>query len=495
MKLWQQVLIGLVSGILVGYLGNKNYLDIEMVKSFKILGTVFMNLIKMVIIPLIIFALLSGITSINGEGNFTRVAVKGFSAYILTAMFAVIIGIVAGKIMEPGKGIDLTQMVVESQSKNSADFQKVASIAQNKKTASEFILDLIPTNPFKSIVEEKYLQIIVFVIFISLIYSISIKISSKSMTILLSLMILIHSMDIGTQLISQRNLKFSEPYFSSLINPAWGEIGDCYEKIRIYPPSMAPDNYYDFVNLAYQQDLSINTGRFGRGSEVSINNAYEKMHSDFIYSSLDVDSFYIFTTSPFVNPEIINFHKRQAIFSLNNLSGWGEMDGHTFLAPNLKNCENVNGIRFAIKTLGADPSIEYRGEDLYFGLGQNSNRYILSGFSPLQEWGVWSVGNMSSIVLNLKDDYKPSNISINGKSFPNNKKVNKIGIFVNEKFLGNCAFNDDISTCDLPLDILDHKNTILKIDFIPGETLGLNNLDSTGIEYPAGIGLISLALN
>jgi len=169
MKLWQQVLIGLISGIFVGYLGNKNYLDIEIVKSFKILGTIFMNLIKMVIIPLIIFALLSGITSINGEGNFTRVAVKGFSAYILTAMFAVIIGIVAGKLMEPGKGINLTQMVVESQSKNSADFQKVSSITQNKKTASEFILDLIPTNPFKSIVEEKYLQIIVFVIFIGLI--------------------------------------------------------------------------------------------------------------------------------------------------------------------------------------------------------------------------------------------------------------------------------------------------------------------------------------
>ncbi len=169
MKLWQQVLIGLIAGIFFGYLGNKNYLDIEMVKSFKILGTIFMNLIKMVIIPLIIFALLSGITSINGEGNFTRVAVKGFSAYILTAMFAVIIGIVAGKLMEPGKGINLTQMVAESQSKNSADFQKVSTITQNKKTASEFILDLIPTNPFKSIVEEKYLQIIVFVIFIGLI--------------------------------------------------------------------------------------------------------------------------------------------------------------------------------------------------------------------------------------------------------------------------------------------------------------------------------------
>ena len=349
------------------------------------------------------------------------------------------------------------------------------------------------TSTFRS--TGRFAWLIVFVIFIWLIYSISLKISTKSMTILLSLMILFHSVDINRQLTSQRNLKFSEPYLSDLISPAWREIGNCYKKIRIYPPSMAPDNYYDFVNLAYQQDLSINTGRFGRGSEVSINNAYEKMHRDFIYSSLDVDSFYIFTTSPFVNPEIINFHKRQAIFSLNNLSGWGEMDEYTFLAPNIRNCESVTEIGSAIHTFGADPSIKYRGENLYFGLGQNSNKYILSGFSPLQEWGVWSVGNISSIVLNLKDDYKPSSISINGKSFPNNKKFNSIEIFINEKFLGNCVFNDDFSTCNLPLDILDQKNTILKIDFKPTETLGLNNLDSAGIEYQVGIGLVSLALN
>jgi uncharacterized membrane protein len=340
----------------------------------------------------------------------------------------------------------------------------------------------------------RFAWLIVFVIFISLIYSISLKISSKSMTILLSLMILIHSIDIGTQLISQRNLKFSEPYLSGLNNPAWDEIGDCYENIRIYPPSMAPDNYYDFVNLAYQQDLSINTGRFGRGSEVSINNAYEKMHQDFIYSSLDTDSFYIFTTSPFVNPEIIDFHKRQAIFSLNNLSGWGELDGFTFLAPNLRNCENVSGLNSAINTLGSDSSTKYEGENLLFGLGQNSNKYILSGFSPLQEWGVWSVGNKSSIVLNLKDDYKPSTLSINGKTLSKNTDFNSIKIFTNEIYLGECSFGVNLSTCNLPMRDFSPKSTILKIDFKPAETIGLIDLDPSGAEYQVGLGLISLTL-
>jgi Na+/H+-dicarboxylate symporter len=68
MKLWKQVLIALALGIIAGLTLEK-----EVAKELKIFGTIFMNLIKMVIVPLIIFALLSGITSISGEGNFTRV--------------------------------------------------------------------------------------------------------------------------------------------------------------------------------------------------------------------------------------------------------------------------------------------------------------------------------------------------------------------------------------------------------------------------------------
>ena len=100
MKLWQQVLIGLILGIISGIvLGEKS-------AGLKIFGTIFINLIKMVIVPLIFFALLAGITSMNGQGNFTRVGLKGFSAYILTAIFAVVIGLTAGTVFHPGAGVD-----------------------------------------------------------------------------------------------------------------------------------------------------------------------------------------------------------------------------------------------------------------------------------------------------------------------------------------------------------------------------------------------------
>jgi Na+/H+-dicarboxylate symporter len=89
MKLWKQVLVGLVLGIAAGaYFGEAS-------ANLKILGTIFINLIKMVIVPLIFFALLSGITSIAEGHDITKISIKGFLGYISTAVFAVIIGLIS----------------------------------------------------------------------------------------------------------------------------------------------------------------------------------------------------------------------------------------------------------------------------------------------------------------------------------------------------------------------------------------------------------------
>jgi Na+/H+-dicarboxylate symporter len=154
MKLWQQVLIGLFLGIVAGLvLGEK-------AASLKIFGTIFISLIKMVIVPLIFFALLSGITSMNGHGNFTRVGIKGFSAYILTAIFAVTIGLSAGIIFQPGVGVDL-HSILETDGAQAA----IPAATREAPTISQFLIDLIPTNPIKAMASDNFLQIIIFSIF------------------------------------------------------------------------------------------------------------------------------------------------------------------------------------------------------------------------------------------------------------------------------------------------------------------------------------------
>ncbi len=152
MKLWQQVIIGLILGIIAGL-----YLKEDAV-NLKIFGTIFINLVKMVIVPLIFFALLSGITSMSGEGNFTKIGIKGFASYILTSVFAVLIGLAAGTIFEPGAGIDLNSIL-----KGGVETATVAK--KTPPTISEFLLGLIPTNPIRSMTEDNFLQIIIFSIF------------------------------------------------------------------------------------------------------------------------------------------------------------------------------------------------------------------------------------------------------------------------------------------------------------------------------------------
>ncbi len=153
MKLWQQVLVGLILGVISGIvLGEK-------AAGLKIFGTIFINLIKMVIVPLIFFALLSGITSMHGQGNFTRVGLKGFASYILTAIFAVIIGLTAGIVFHPGTGVDL-HMILETSGQATA-----ATATKAPPTITEFLLGLIPTNPINAMANDNFLQIIIFSIF------------------------------------------------------------------------------------------------------------------------------------------------------------------------------------------------------------------------------------------------------------------------------------------------------------------------------------------
>jgi Na+/H+-dicarboxylate symporter len=151
MKLWQQVLVGLLLGIFAGAtLG-------PLAEPLKIFGTIFISLIKMVIVPLIFFAILSGITSMTSQSNFTRVGIKGFASYLVTAAFATAIGLTAGTIFAPGVGIDLHSALETSAASS--------SVIKSPPSISDFLLGLIPVNPLNAMVSDNFLQIIVFSIF------------------------------------------------------------------------------------------------------------------------------------------------------------------------------------------------------------------------------------------------------------------------------------------------------------------------------------------
>lgn len=149
LNMWQQVVLALILGVLTGYIWG------EQVEGFKILGTIFFKFIKMVVSPLIFFALIAGITSLTEASHFKGLAIKGVAGYLLTSMFAVVIGLTFGFVFEPGAGMLLPE-----------GLQPVAGVGTTEVASVKgFIYQLIPGNIVKVMANDMYLQVVVFAVF------------------------------------------------------------------------------------------------------------------------------------------------------------------------------------------------------------------------------------------------------------------------------------------------------------------------------------------
>ena len=144
MPLWQQILIGLVLGVLTGVLFKADALVLAPI------GALFLNAIKMLIVPLVFVSLVAGITAMSDSAKLGRISVKTIAIYLVTTAFAVSIGLLFGALFTPGEGMNM-----------------VASGAQEAKQAPslvQILVGLVPSNPVAAFAEGNILQIIVFAI-------------------------------------------------------------------------------------------------------------------------------------------------------------------------------------------------------------------------------------------------------------------------------------------------------------------------------------------
>lgn len=138
-------------------------------------GDLFMQLIKMVVIPMVFFSLVGGAASLGNSGSAGKIGLVTFIYYAVTTVIAVIIGLIFGEVFQPGAGISLET------------FNAVASTEFADKGAMpgfwQTIIGFVPENPFKALVEGNILQVIVFALFVG--FSIS-KFSEEKKTFLLN---------------------------------------------------------------------------------------------------------------------------------------------------------------------------------------------------------------------------------------------------------------------------------------------------------------------
>jgi len=161
LQLYTKVLIALVVGAVFGLIANR-FGFAEFVGTYiKPIGTAFIRLISMVVVPLVFASLLVGTASLKDIRTLGRIGAKTLIFYMCTTAAAVTIGLLLTDFVRPGSSLSeqARQKLVQD-----ADSQKDATAPSvvEKPAIRDLLLNVIPTNPVKALVDGQMLQIIFF---------------------------------------------------------------------------------------------------------------------------------------------------------------------------------------------------------------------------------------------------------------------------------------------------------------------------------------------
>jgi Na+/H+-dicarboxylate symporter len=172
-KLWLQVLIAMVLGILVGIALNP---DMNLVSHSSALtigewislpGKLFLALIQMIVVPLIFSSIVQGICSSTSLDQLKSTGLWALLFFVTTTIVAVIVGISTGTLLQPGKYIDSSQIKISSEEKKALklfdeDLLTESTTALSLKDLPNKFTGLFPENPMSSIVKGDMMQIVIF---------------------------------------------------------------------------------------------------------------------------------------------------------------------------------------------------------------------------------------------------------------------------------------------------------------------------------------------
>ena len=143
-QLWHKVLMGLVGGILTGFIFG------EHTAYLKPIGDVFIRLIKMIVMPLIFFSIINGLSNIKDANQLGRIGIKAASAFVLCTCFAISLGMLAAWLFQPGVGLVLKATAPQTV----AVFKPI-----------EMLMNIIPDNIVGAMAQGTIMQVVFFSIF------------------------------------------------------------------------------------------------------------------------------------------------------------------------------------------------------------------------------------------------------------------------------------------------------------------------------------------
>jgi len=159
------MVLGIVTGLIINYVGlntPESFVGNYVVGGlFHVMGTMFITALKMLVVPLVLFSLITGVLGIGDINALGKVGAKSFALYLLTTAIAIAVAITIAVVSGVGEGANLT---------TTASF-----VAKDTPPLSSVLIDIIPSNIIDAMADGKMLQII----FFSIVLGISILMVGK----------------------------------------------------------------------------------------------------------------------------------------------------------------------------------------------------------------------------------------------------------------------------------------------------------------------------
>ena len=152
-NLTQNIFIGFMLGVFLGIILNiinlPANIDAGLLDLLSFGGDVFLRTIKMLVVPIVFFSLVNGVANLRNIASIGRIGSKSILIYLLTTCIAITISLFLANIFKPGQGFGEKSIS--------------ANIEINKPPSFfDILLNIIPSNPFSSLVEGEMLQVIIF---------------------------------------------------------------------------------------------------------------------------------------------------------------------------------------------------------------------------------------------------------------------------------------------------------------------------------------------
>ncbi len=155
-KILTAMLFGALFGILLNNIDIYNSLINQYLSNgvFEVIGKLFINSLKMLVVPLVFCSITVGITSLGNLSLMGRIGLKAIIIYLLTTAFAISLALICAIIINPGQGFEID---------NALQFS-----AKEAPSLSSVLISIVPSNPILAMAEGEMLQIILFAIILGI---------------------------------------------------------------------------------------------------------------------------------------------------------------------------------------------------------------------------------------------------------------------------------------------------------------------------------------